>query len=268
MKKLFLFTCLVLGFFSAFSQVDCVEKEQEIQNYFDALVKADDDSLKLVYCEQIQNSFQTLLQEEESFSYPFAKLNKMGKITSPDAAFRIYNWNCVLSDGSYRYFGLIQYPTKQGIQVEVLHDSAQNANMMRSNSAADWPGALYYQIVPFKRKKESAYLLLAWDGNNMSTTKKMIEVLSFSQSGLARFGLPVIVWKGKLLHRVVFEYAKQARMSLQYKEKEKQIVFDHLAPSKPNYQNQFEYYGPDFSYDALQYRKGKWELIENIDVRN
>ena len=57
-------------------------------------------------------------------------------------------------------------------------------------------------------------------------------------------------------------------MTIQYEEKAKRFVFDHLAPSKPIYQNQFEYYGPDFSYDALEYRKGKWVLVENVDVRN
>jgi hypothetical protein len=268
MKKLLLLASAILCFFSSFSQLTCVEKEDEISHYFDSLIQADSDSLKLASCQQIQNSFETLLQKEESFSYPFAKLNRMGKISSPDAAFRIYNWNCVLSDGSYRYFGLIQYPTKQGIHVEVLHDSAQHADMMRSNTATDWPGALYYQIVPFKTKKETAYLLLGWDGNNVSTTKKVIEILSFADNGRSNFGMPVILWRGKMLHRVVFEYAKQAQMSLQYQEKKKQIVFDHLAPSSPNYQNQFEYYGPDFSYDALEYRKGIWELLENIDVRN
>lgn len=268
MKKILFLIGVLFCFFSSFSQINCSEKEGEIKACFDTLLQADSDSLKLAICEQILNSFQVLLPKEESFDYPFSQLSKMGKITSADGAFRIYNWNCVLSDGSYRYYGLIQRRQKNAIRVELLRDACRDQDMMRPNTAADWPGALYYKIVPFKRKKETAYLLLGWDGNHFSTNKKVIEVLSFAKDGKVQFGLPVIFWKGKVLHRVVFEYAKQARMSLQYNEKEKLIVFDHLAPSKPNYQNQFEYYGPDFSYDALQYRKGRWDLVENVDVRN
>ena len=32
--------------------------------------------------------------------------------------------------------------------------------------------------------------------------------------------------------------------------------------------NQFEYYGPDFSYDALELKKGLWNLVEEFDVKN
>jgi len=268
MKILFVALLVLLSFSNSFSQANLIEKEQEIKLDFDRLIQADTDSLKLSICNTIQKVFQEILIKEQSFNYPFAQLTKMGKLSSSDQVFRIYNWNCVLSDGSYRYYGLIQHKQKKSIFVEVLEDSGVAPDMMKQYTVADWTGALYYQIVPFKMKGKSNYLLLGWDGNNFNTNKKIIEVLCFSKDGKAKFGMPVILWKGKTLNRVVFEYAKQAGMSIQYNEKRKQIVFDHLAPSLPIYQNQFEYYGPDFSYDALEYREGKWELVENIDVRN
>ncbi|MDM8160163.1 hypothetical protein QUH73_10095 [Labilibaculum sp. K2S] len=268
MRKLLLVLFVLLGSSSLFSQISLLEKEQQIKSEFDGLVLADTDSLKLSICNKIEKLFSDLLVEEQSFDYPFSELSKMGKLTSPDQKFRIFNWNCVLSDGSYRYFGLLQIKLKKSIYVENLTDSELAGDMFHQYKPANWPGALYYQIIPFKTKSGSSYFLLGWDGNDFRTNKKLIEVLSFDENGQATFGIPVILWKGKILNRIVFEYAKQAGMTIQYHEKEKRIVFDHLAPSSPNYQNQFEYYGPDFSYDALEYQKGKWVLVENVDVRN
>ncbi|PKQ63046.1 hypothetical protein BZG02_09750 [Labilibaculum filiforme] len=268
MRKLLVLFVFVLTNLNLFSQPNVVEKEQEIKAKFENLVQAKMDSLKLSICKEIEKLFTDVLTDEMSFDYSFSELSKMGKLTSTDQKFRIFNWNCVLSDGTYRYFGLLQIKQKDTIQLEVLTDSAVATDMFHQYKTEDWPGGLYYQIIPFKRKGTSSYLLLGWDGNNFQTNKKVIEVLTIDDNGNISFGAPVIFWKGKMLNRVVFEYAKQARMTIQYNEKEEQIIFDHLAPSLPKYQNQFEYYGPDFSYDALEYQKGKWVLIENIDVRN
>jgi len=30
------------------------------------------------------------------------------------------------------------------------------------------------------------------------------------------------------------------------------IIFDHLSPSKPSYTGNYQFYGPDFSYDGLE----------------
>ncbi|BAX78772.1 hypothetical protein [Labilibaculum antarcticum] len=268
MRKLLLVFVVLLGSSSLFSQINLVEKEQQIKSEFDSLVLADSDSLRLSICNEIEKLFGDLLSEEQSFDYPFSELSKMGKLISPDQQFRIFNWNCVLGDGTYRYFGLLQIKLKKSIRVEVLQDSKLATDMFHQYSAGNWPGALYYQIIPFKKKSGYSYFLLGWDGNDFRTNKKIIEVLNFDEKGQVTFGLPVILWKGKKLSRIVFEYAKQAGMTIQYNEKEERIVFDHLAPSLPVYQNQFEYYGPDFSYDALEYQKGKWVLVENVDVRN
>jgi len=43
---------------------------------------------------------------------------------------------------------------------------------------------------------------------------------------------------------------------------------DHLAPMEPVFEGDRSYYGPDFSYDALDYQEGKWMLIEDVELRN
>jgi hypothetical protein len=55
---------------------------------------------------------------------------------------------------------------------------------------------------------------------------------------------------------------------LRYDKKEKMITMDHLAPMEPVFEGDRSYYGPDFSYDALDYQEGKWMLIEDVELRN
>ncbi len=268
MRKLLLVVIVFFSISDLSAQIDLGGKEKELALHFELLLKADSDSLKLHICGEIEDGFLEILVKKESFDYPFSKLLNMGKLSSPDQLLRIYNWNCMLSDGTYRYFGILQLKEKKSIRLEKLIDSTTNVDMMKQYASKNWGGALYYQIIPFKQKASRSYFLLGWDGNNHQTSKKLIEILNIDKKGKLSFGSPVILWRGKTLSRVVFEYAKQARMTIQYEQKTKRFVFDHLAPSEPMYQNQFEYYGPDFSYDAIEYRKEKWVLVENVEVRN
>ena len=57
-------------------------------------------------------------------------------------------------------------------------------------------------------------------------------------------------------------------MSLKYNNELKMIVFDHLSPFESRYQGVYQFYGPDFSYDGLEFNKGIWRLISDVDARN
>jgi len=43
---------------------------------------------------------------------------------------------------------------------------------------------------------------------------------------------------------------------------------DNLAPAQSFYRGVHRYYGPDFSYNAYHFKKGYWELEQDIDLRN
>jgi hypothetical protein len=68
---------------------------------------------------------------------------------------------------------------------------------------------------------------------------------------------------------MMFEYATEVSMSLKYNEERKQIIYSHLAPNSidPTLEGQFQYYGPDGSFDALTLKKGKWYQETDIDIR-
>ena len=66
----------------------------------------------------------------------------------------------------------------------------------------------------------------------------------------------------------MFEFNAKLTMTLRYNATSESIVFDHLAPKEDFLDKQYQFYGPDLSYDAFIYRRGKWNFEEEVDVQN
>jgi hypothetical protein len=43
---------------------------------------------------------------------------------------------------------------------------------------------------------------------------------------------------------------------------------DHLAPESPDFRGQYAFYGPTLSYDALEWRKGRWHWKKDVAAQN
>ena len=114
---------------------------------------------------------------------------------------------------------------------------------------------------------ETLYILLGIDFKDFSLNRKVIETVSFTSDARLRFGSPVFRKDGKTDFREVFQYSSKASMTLRF-DSGNEIVFDHLSPFSPEYQGNYQYYGPDFSYDSFLFENGKWILKQDIDVRN
>ena len=121
---------------------------------------------------------------------------------------------------------------------------------------------LIYEIIP--DKKEDQYILLAWDGHDRISNRKVIDVITISSRSV-RLGAPVFKDGKSTYKRVLFTYAEEVNMSLRYQEKEKRILFDHLAPKDPRLEGQFQFYGPDMSFDSYISDKGKWNLESDVE---
>jgi len=227
---------------------------------------------KMAVNDSIRNMFSDILQHKASFDYSFDTLKTVGKILSPDKLFRIINWNVVHPDGSNSYYGYIQYylKTKDTIVVTELIDFSERMEDPEQQmlDASQWYGALYYDIVPAKEKSRTHYLLLGWDGGDLFVNRKVIDVLSFSSSGVPKFGKNVFVFGKQRKKRVVFEFSYMATMKLFYDKEIDMVVFEHMVPINSSLINQRSAYGSDLTFDGLEYEKGKWVLRENLNVKN
>ena len=52
-------------------------------------------------------------------------------------------------------------------------------------------------------------------------------------------------------------------MSLHYQEK-----VSVISPTSPSMQGQYEFYSPDFTYDAFRFEKGKWQFVSDYEAKN
>ncbi|MFO7659144.1 MAG: hypothetical protein R6W78_18950 [Bacteroidales bacterium] len=246
--------------------------ENKIAVLFDYLYKSGNDQEKDLINNDILESFENLLSLKESFQYPFDSLKRMGRLISADKKLRVYTWNIAYNDRSNRYFGFLHYSpgkTLDPIVFRLTDKSDMIENPQNSELTADnWYGVLYYEVVEVKAQQYKYYTLLGFDFNNYLSSKKIIDILYFTDTNQPVFGKPVFHIDNKAVNRIVFEYSSRVSMNLRYHKDIDMIVFDHLSPSKPSYTGKFEFYGPDMSYDALKFEKGFWILQKDIDIRN
>lgn len=221
--------------------------------------------------ERIESNFSfvktlvSALKEPNSFYFDFEKLRMISILNSPDRSFRIISWNLPLQDGSYLYYGTIQY--KAGtIKLTPLLDKTFQINAPEEDvvSNKNWYGAQYYQMIPLSKNQ---YVLLGWKGHHADYTKKVIDVLTFAPNGDVSFGAPIFSDDSKLT-RKIFSFTRQASMYLKYNEAENRIEFDHIVPADPSLKGNFKYYGPDLSHDGYLIEQGKLVFKEDIQVQN
>ncbi len=223
---------------------------------------ANDTFLKLLH-----NSLTRL----EAFDYSFDSLKHIGKLKSEDGKVRVFSWNFPYSDGSQKYYGFILLKKRVGehILIELTDKRKEIEDPIKDILTPErWLGALYYSITDFKTKEGVKYILLGLDFNSVFSSKKIIEVLNVSKQGEVTFGSGVFSVGEAKLNRVLFEFSARASMMLRYVPESKTIVFDHLSPSRSDYSGNFQFYGPDFSYDGFRYEKGRWMYVHNLDLKN
>ena len=230
-----------------------------------------------------------VLQEPGIYAWPFDSLQGIGCLRAPDNAFRIFNWNVPLINGSSRYFGFILLPGKKGQAGNVIVLSDHSDSIADATNqilpASRWYGVLYYSILKNVWKKQTIYTLLAWDGYSAKSSRKIIDILTFNPDGVPMFGMPVFKTADGLRTRVIFEYSRSAVMTLHYDnqllvtgqrpggqpktKKTGMIVVDRLIPADARLKGQFAYYVPaGDTYDAFIFRQGFWSLAEDVMVNN
>lgn len=245
-------------------------RENDITELTFTVVKSQDDSLRAWANEKLLNILEEVLILPESFAYPFSSVASWSRLAAQDGKLNVITWIYPLPGGQYRYYGLVQFPPVNGAcEVVWLTDNEDPATPVHTvHGPENWPGALYYNMVITKYKKTTYYNLIGWDGNNPLSKKKQIEPMTIVD-GEPLFGAQIFGDAGRYKKlRAVFEFNGEASMALNYDSRLKLIVFDHLIPMPGAQSGMYNMYGPDFTYDAYKWKKGKWQFIRDVDARN
>jgi hypothetical protein len=233
-------------------------------------------------CFKLIKTMVTFIKMPNSFYYNTDSIKHLGVLKDNKGTFKLFVWHLKKDDVSYRYYGVIQKNNPEKVEYFPFFDFSDEISNAKDSILTNkrWFGAHYYEMVEHKTKGERTYTLLGWKNYGPRSNKKVIDVLSFAEDGTPIFGRkdffenPVEEKKRnpdiplEKVHRVIFEFMGEASMILRYLPKEKMIVFDHLVPINETARGFFEAYIPDLSYDGLKFKKGKWELVENLKLEN
>jgi hypothetical protein len=244
---------------------------------------------------KFRQTLRTAIALPGSFNYPFDSLKKLEKLTSPDNAFRLYNWNLPLTDGTNRYFCFIQFTAKNkksGIDFIELSDRSDSIADPEHNTlgAGNWYGALYYRIIREKSQSGITYTLLGWEGLNATTMQKIIEIMTFDDLGTPHFGKKLFnKYKDGSNKRVIFSYSSMASMVVRYdgqfipkgkkwnpskrkfdenRSKAHLIVCDRLIQLEQKEGNSPMLVPAGDIYDGFLFENSQWNFIEGVDARN
>jgi hypothetical protein len=256
--------------------------EDSLKKIAPLIFKSTTDAEKYSTSKHFSTVFEKILKMEGSFDYPFDSLKTTGKTTSPDKKFRIYNWNLPRQDGTHEYFGFIQIRNKRKKLLGLIPHGKENFTILPlidksveiknpENTISDnnkWYGMLYYQALKNKYKGKTYYTLLALDLNDNLSRKKIIDVLTFDKNGFPKFGADIFIVEKKYPKRFILEYSAEYTISLRFNKVLNMIVFNHLIPRSPTLTGQYQFYGPDFSFDGFEFKKGKWQFVPDVDARN
>ena len=242
-----------------------------LEKLYNRLVISSDDNDRIRINDSIITIIDGYVISDSLFSHNFANLRYLGQITSPDSVLKIITWNLVLKNEPGRYFCYFirKQDRNNNNLIYRLTSTYRESNIFtdREYFESDWYGALYYDVKPFSDVDQKYWILLGIDYGNPLITRKVIEVLSFSEDGSVLFGKRLFLSGEELKFREVFEYGSGGMMSLRFGSG-KSIFFDHLVPYNPLLKNDRQFYGSDYSYDAYYLENGIWKLNINIDARN
>jgi hypothetical protein len=246
--------------------------ESRLQTLANKILTTSNDSLKEEANKLLIEDVEELLLMRGSFHYSFENVDKLSIITSPDNKFKLFNWVVPKSNNTFEYYAYLQFYTKRKkeqfyfklIDISAFVEDEQT----KVFTQGDWFGALYSDIVHTKFDKKNFYTFIGWDGNNGSTTKRIIDILTFDENEEPIFGSPIFKMNDGTRTRMVLEYSKKVSTNMSYNEDEEYIVFDHLEPLEGGIRGMYEFYVPSLSYDGLTFKNGKWRLVEDIAIFN
>lgn len=297
MNRIFGIVFLVIICKSAFSQ-----KANDFRMWEDSLVRLRTqvmDEPNYDMRASLNEDFMTLLEDvlnqPNAFKFTWDSVKNFSVLTSPDNLFKIFTWYIINSDYETENFGFIHVynDARRKHVLYPLYDKRQNIDYPKTliGNHNRWYGAVYYKIIPVKDKNVTYYTLLGWNGNNLFTNQKIIEILHFNKEMTPIFGGRVFKDYPEKVARVIFDYSKNASFYLNYDNQEflvgtgkynprthdydfkrqrcDMIIFEELIPMDDAMPSIPAYLVPESSLNqGFIEEDGKWQFLKHVRGSN
>lgn len=246
--------------------------------------------------EQLLYLLEEMLQMKNSFNYKFDSLKTISILTSADKKVRIFTWYVMDDRNNCEYFGFLQSYNEQQKRYMVYPLTDKSSRIANPNTQTlthhSWFGAMYTHLLETQTSTHTYYTLLGWNGGNIFSQYKVIDVLSINTKGAPTFGAPIFRNYSKTkVYRIVFEYARNSKLHLDYSKeyyarrsgkKDKHthkytydtiatnmIIFNRLIPIDESLANVPQYYVPEASLnDGFIEQDGRWVFKPGVEGRN
>ncbi len=244
--------------------------EDSLVVWVDSMLDAEDLLVRQNSCYRVIRGLVRALRQPGSFAYRFDRLRRISILYPEDGVFRLFTWALRLEGGTYRYYGCIQMNQPELVLYPLFDARAELHRLADTiTNHQRWPGALYYNLKTVSNSAGSKryYVLFGWDGYTATSSRKLIEVLTFVK-GKPVFGAPIFdfgrgdprnKWK-----RFIIEYKEDAVVTLNYDEELQMIITDHLQAEQPHLVGDFRYYIPDGTYEGFRWEQNKWRYVPNV----
>ncbi|MCQ2283825.1 MAG: hypothetical protein MJZ57_02855 [Bacteroidales bacterium] len=269
--------------------------EDSLISLRDDVVNEPDETVRLALNEDFMTLLEEVLQMPNSFKHTWDSVQNFAVLASPDNVFKIFTWYVVKADQSIENFGFIQVynEARKKYVIFPLYDKGATMDYPKTSigNHTRWYGAVYYKLVPLKEKTFTYYTLLGWNGNNLFSNQKVIEILHFNKDMTPIFGAKVFKGYTERVSRVIFEYSKNANMHLNYEDQQYEvstgkynpktrqmeyrrfdspmIIFDELIPMEEGMGAIAAYMVPESSLNqGFVEEDGRWVFMKNVRGSN
>ncbi|MEP6949765.1 MAG: hypothetical protein ABI863_10845 [Ginsengibacter sp.] len=246
------------------------KKEDSLKALSLAIIQGRTDEARFNADSQFTKILVRSLKIKNSFYYPFDSLITISKLVPEDSSFKIFTWQMVVNDNVTRQHGAIQMKTPDGslLLFPLIDKSAVTIDKEDTvGNNFGWIGAVYYKLVEKHAFGKNYYTLLGYDENNISSNKKIIEILTFNNDqpvfGGSYFSFEDNSIIKKYLARFIMEYKKNASPRLTYDPDQDMIIYEHLISESGEPQKKYTYI-PDGDYEGLVWKDGKWVHIQKV----
>jgi len=297
MKRVFIISFLIITCFSGFSQkkIDFQFWEDSLINLRFQAMSAPTELERLALNEDFMNLLESIIVEPNSFKFSWDSVRNFSVVTSPDNLFKLFSWHIEKDDFTVENFGFLQVynDNRKKYVIYPLYDKRNTIDYPETmiGDHNEWYGAVYYKIIPLESKNKTYYTLLGWNGNDLFSNQKIIEILSFKSDKSPIFGARIFKKYSDKVSRIILTYNKESSLSLKYEKQSydigtgkkdpktkktiyetiesDMIIFDQLIPLEEGMDGIPAFMVPESSlHQGFVADNGKWLYIEKVKGRN
>lgn len=216
-----------------------------------------------------KKQLKDFISTEEGFQHSLKDVGNVMRLSLGDEA-AIYTWQVPDSTFQYRRYGLVAALRKGEVVITELEEQHNPMATFQQLKAENWYGAIYYEAIPVEKGRKAYYTLLGF-AKGKRINEKIIDVVEVDRRGRPRFGAKIFrvqEWQDQSFQRapmrLILKYGGDISASVKWNEEEEMIVMDHLSPPDEKLKGVYQEYGPDMSYDGLEWEDDWWHLREEV----